>query len=66
MLFRSALAIYTPPGYDPKRAEPYPLIVQLHGGGGSSQNMTLMAAMPVRTTLSPRSWATTSDGVTEV
>ncbi|MDZ4761404.1 MAG: alpha/beta hydrolase-fold protein [Alphaproteobacteria bacterium] len=37
------LAIYTPPGYDPKRAEPYPLIVQLHGGGGSSQNMTTMA-----------------------
>lgn len=37
------LAIYTPPGYDPKRAEPYPLIVQLHGGGGSSENMTTMA-----------------------
>ncbi len=37
------LAIYTPPGYDPKRVEPYPLIVQLHGGGGSSDNMTTMA-----------------------
>jgi S-formylglutathione hydrolase len=38
------LAIYTPPGYDPKRAEPYPLVIQLHGGGGSSENMTTMAA----------------------
>ncbi len=37
------IAIYTPPGYDPKRAQAYPLIVQLHGGGGSSQNMTQMA-----------------------
>ena len=37
------LAIYTPPGYDPKRAAAYPLIVQLHGGGGSSENMTGMA-----------------------
>ncbi len=38
------VAIYTPPGYDPKRADPYPLLLQLHGGGGSSQNMTAMAA----------------------
>lgn len=37
------VAVYTPPGYDPKRAEAYPLIVQLHGGGGSSANMDLMA-----------------------
>ena len=37
-------AIYTPPGYDPNRAEAYPLIIQLHGGGGSSANMTGMAA----------------------
>lgn len=37
------IAVYTPPGYDAKRARPYPLIVQLHGGGGSSQNMTQMA-----------------------
>ena len=38
------VAVYTPPGYDPKRAQPYPLLLQLHGGGGSSQNMTAMAA----------------------
>lgn len=38
------IAIYTPPGYDPNRAEAYPLIIQLHGGGGSSANMTAMAA----------------------
>jgi S-formylglutathione hydrolase len=37
------IAIYTPPGYDARRAQAYPLIVQLHGGGGSSQNMTGMA-----------------------
>lgn len=37
------VAVYTPPGYDPKRAQPYPLLLQLHGGGGSSQNMTTMA-----------------------
>ena len=37
------IAIYTPPGYDAKRATPYPLIVQLHGGNGASENMTTMA-----------------------
>lgn len=37
------IAIYTPPGYDAKRSQAYPLIIQLHGGGGSSQNMTAMA-----------------------
>jgi S-formylglutathione hydrolase len=36
------VAIYTPPGYDPKRAQPYPLIVQLHGGGGSSDNIGVL------------------------
>lgn len=38
------VAVYTPPGYDPDRAERYPLIIQLHGGGGSSANMGAMAA----------------------
>lgn len=38
------IAIYTPPGYDPNRAAAYPLLIQLHGGGGSSRNMTAMAA----------------------
>jgi S-formylglutathione hydrolase len=37
------VAIYLPAGYDAKRAEAYPLIIQLHGGGGSSANMTAMA-----------------------
>jgi S-formylglutathione hydrolase len=36
------IAIYTPPGYDPKRAQPYPLIVQLHGGNGSSDNIGVL------------------------
>lgn len=38
------IAVYTPPGYDPDRAESYPLIIQLHGGGGSRASMTAMAA----------------------
>lgn len=37
------IAIYTPPGYDPNRAEPYPLLVQLHGGGGSSDQLASLA-----------------------
>jgi S-formylglutathione hydrolase len=37
--------IYTPKGYDPARREPYPLIIQLHGGGGSDQSMREMAAL---------------------
>ena len=28
------LALYLPPGYDPDRAQPYPLLVISHGGGG--------------------------------
>ena len=39
------VAVYLPPGYDPKRAEPYPLLLQLHGGGGSSRNMDRMAVL---------------------
>lgn len=37
------VAVYTPPGYDPDRAERYPFILQLHGGGGSSQQLAGMA-----------------------
>ena len=37
------VAVYLPAGYDAKRAQPYPLIIQLHGGGGSSAAMTGMA-----------------------
>ncbi|MBU6318671.1 MAG: esterase [Alphaproteobacteria bacterium] len=39
------IAVYTPPGFDPKRADRYPLIIQLHGGNGSSDNLTQMAAI---------------------
>ena len=31
--------IYLPKGYDPKRPQPYPLLVELHGGGGSDQDI---------------------------
>ena len=37
------VAVYLPAGYDAKRKAPYPLIIQLHGGGGSSANMAAMA-----------------------
>lgn len=37
------VAVYLPAGYDAKRAAAYPLIIQLHGGGGNSGNMTGMA-----------------------
>jgi len=37
--------VYLPPGYDAKRAEAYPMVIQLHGGGGSSANMTAMSEM---------------------
>jgi enterochelin esterase-like enzyme len=29
------LAVYTPPGYDPNRAQPYPTLYLNHGGGGN-------------------------------
>jgi enterochelin esterase-like enzyme len=32
---KNYLAIYTPPGYDPDRAQPYPTLYLNHGGGGS-------------------------------
>ena len=40
-----AATIYTPPGYDPKRAEPYLLLIQLHGGGGSNKAMARMGPL---------------------
>lgn len=30
---RKNMVVYTPPGYDPNRAEPYPVYVLTHGGG---------------------------------
>ena len=29
------LALYTPPGYNPNRATPYPTLYLSHGGGGN-------------------------------
>lgn len=33
------IAVYYPPGYDPHRAEPYPLLLLLHGGNGSERDL---------------------------
>jgi S-formylglutathione hydrolase len=33
------ITYYLPKKYDAKRAEPYPLLIQLHGGGGSNKDM---------------------------
>jgi S-formylglutathione hydrolase len=38
------ITYYLPKNYDAKRAEPYPLLIQLHGGGGSNQ---AMGSLPV-------------------
>ncbi len=40
-----AISVYTPPGYDKTRSESYPLLIQLHGGGGSNENMERMAIL---------------------
>lgn len=40
-----SIAIYTPPGYDAHRAGAYPLLIQLHGGGGSDKMMNMMAPL---------------------
>ena len=37
--------IYTPRGYDPARKQPYPLLIELHGGGGSDQNLKPLAEL---------------------
>ncbi len=34
-----AITYYLPKNYDAKRAEPYPLLIQLHGGGSSNKAM---------------------------
>src|SRR5260370_28297908 len=34
-----AITYYLPKNYDAKRAEPYPLLIQLHGGGSSNKDM---------------------------
>jgi enterochelin esterase-like enzyme len=41
---RSYLAVYTPPGYDPKRAEPYPT-VYLNSGGSNEMDWSTQGAL---------------------
>lgn len=38
------IAIYQPPGYDRKPAEPYPLLLLLHGGNGSERDLLFFKA----------------------
>ena len=38
---RSDFVVYTPPGYDPKAATPYPVLYLLHGYGQTAVNWTL-------------------------
>ncbi|WP_137844024.1 alpha/beta hydrolase-fold protein [Microbacterium sp. 2FI] len=38
------LTIYTPPGYDAERAEPYPTLYLQHGGGGNETDWTTQGA----------------------
>lgn len=38
---RSEFFVYTPPGYDPAAAEPYPVLYLLHGFGQTAANWTL-------------------------
>src|SRR5215813_9198695 len=39
-----AITYYLPKNYDAKRAERYPLLIQLHGGGSSNKDMGSLAA----------------------
>ena len=41
-----AITYYLPKDYDAKRAEPYPLLIQLHGGGGSNLAMESLPFSP--------------------
>jgi hypothetical protein len=42
-----AITYYLPKNYDAKRAERYPLLIQLHGGGGSNKDMENFRALSV-------------------
>src|SRR3954453_7818687 len=39
------LVVYTPPGYDPNRATPYPLFILSHGGGENGMGWTTQGVM---------------------
>ena len=41
-----AITYYLPKDYDAKRAEPYPLLIQLHGGAGSNRDMESFPRYP--------------------
>jgi S-formylglutathione hydrolase len=41
------ITYYLPKNYDAKRAERYPLLIQLHGGGGSNKDMENFRALSV-------------------
>ena len=41
------ITYYLPKNYDAKRAERYPLLIQLHGGGGSNKDMGNFQALSV-------------------
>ncbi len=42
-----SITYYLPKNYDAKRAEPYPLLIQLHGGGASNKVMENYASLSV-------------------
>lgn len=50
------VSIYTPPGYMPARAEPYPLLIQLQGARGSSKTMQRMAPLLEQAIKEGRVW----------
>jgi enterochelin esterase-like enzyme len=39
------LVVYTPPGYNPKRAKAYPTFYLIHGGGGNEMDWSTQGAM---------------------
>ena len=39
----ASIAVYVPPGYDASRKQPYPLLIQLHGGLGTDKKMDMMS-----------------------
>ncbi len=41
---QNRLVVYTPPGYDPARAKPYPTLYLSHGGGGNEMDWSTQGA----------------------
>jgi enterochelin esterase-like enzyme len=42
---KNYLVVYTPPGYDPRRAKPYPTLYLSHGGGGNEVDWSTQGAL---------------------